>query len=193
MNATLGAAVQDTDYQLIERWRTGDQLAFEQLFERHYAQVYRVAYGFVRVHDEAEDLAQETFLALYKQPPQLTPQATLIAWLCRVATNKGYNQLRGLQRERTRMFTQLPSSVSSEPFEHMLLTEEWAQVRVALAKLPERQAALLSLRASGMAYAEIAATLGVAVGSVGTLLARAERAFLQMYMSIDQSDAVQAA
>jgi DNA-binding CsgD family transcriptional regulator len=55
------------------------------------------------------------------------------------------------------------------------------QVRAALAELPERQRACLLLRHAGHSYAEIAATLGVAVGSVGVLLARAERAFRDRY------------
>lgn len=177
--------VQDTDYQLIQRWHTGDQQAFEHLFQRYYAQVYRVAYSFVRTHDQADDLAQETFLALYSKPPQLALQATLLPWLCRVATNRGYNQLRSTQREQSRMLTQLPSPISPEPFERLVQVEEHQQVHMALAQLPERQASLLSLRASGMAYAEIAATLDIAAGSVGTLLARAERAFLHAYMSLE--------
>lgn len=185
--------MQDTDFQLIERWHTGDQQAFEQLFQRYYTQVYRVAYAFARTHDEADDLAQETFLALYQQPPQLAPQAILLPWLCRVATNRGYNQLRSIQREQSRLLKQLPSPVSAEPFEHILLAEERSQVRMVLAQLAERQAALLSLRASGMAYAEIAAALGIAAGSVGTLLARAERAFLERYSAIEQRDFIQTA
>src|SRR5512144_2063965 len=53
---------------LIERLRHGDQAAFERLFLRHYAQVYRVLHHLVGSREEAEDLAQETFLALYHQP-----------------------------------------------------------------------------------------------------------------------------
>lgn len=185
--------MQDTDFQLMERWHTGDQQAFEQLFQRYYAQVYRVAYAFARAHDEADDLAQETFLALYKRPPQLTAQATLLPWLCRVATNRGYNQLRSFQREQSRLLKQLPSPVSAEPFEHIVLAEERSQVRAALAQLAERQAALLTLRASGMTYTEVAAALGIAAGSVGTLLIRAEHAFLERYRALEQLDFIQTA
>ena len=59
--------------------------------------------------------------------------------------------------------------------------EAQAAVRQALAQLPERQRDCLVLRHSGYAYAEIAATLGIAVGSVSVLLARAERAFRAAY------------
>ena len=74
----------------------GEAAAFELLFTQHYGQVYRVAYNLVGTREAAEDLAQETFLALYREPPPAG--APLLAWLCRVALNRGYNSLRGQRR-----------------------------------------------------------------------------------------------
>ena len=65
--------------------------------------------------------------------------------------------------------------------------EEQAAIRQALVEVPERQRECLLLRHSGYSYAEIAATLGIAVGSVGVLLARAERAFRAQYRRQDDS------
>ncbi len=81
---TRNYGVIESEEALIERVRRGDAEAFEGLFLRHYGQVYRVLYNLVGSREEAEDLAQETFLALYHQPPALGAGATLIAWLCRV-------------------------------------------------------------------------------------------------------------
>ena len=80
----------ESEEALIERLRRGDAKAFECLFLRHYGQVYRVLYNLVGSREEAEDLAQETFLALYHQPPTAGTGAALIAWLCRVLLNQGY-------------------------------------------------------------------------------------------------------
>jgi len=85
----------NSDEQLLDGVRRGDDAAFESLFLRHYSQVYRVLYSLVGGREQAEDLAQETFLALYRQPPALEMGATLIAWLCRVPlafseTTRGY-------------------------------------------------------------------------------------------------------
>ncbi len=168
----------ETDEQLLERIHRGESAAFEALFQRHYERVYRVAYNLVGYREEAEDLAQETFLTLYNQPPQPDAGAHLGAWLCRVALNRGYNALRGRRRAQQRMERLDVPALSEDPYHNLARAEERAHVREVLSHLPERQRNLLLLRYAGLSYAEIAATLDVAPGSVGTLLARAERAFV---------------
>jgi RNA polymerase sigma-70 factor, ECF subfamily len=73
------------------------------------------------------------------------------------------------------------ASEMASPSELVVRQEERADVRRALLEVPERQRECLLLRHAGYSYAEIAATLGIAVGSVGVLLARAERAFSITY------------
>jgi RNA polymerase sigma-70 factor, ECF subfamily len=182
--------VSDTEEQLLDGLGRGDNAAFEQLFLRYYSQVYRVLYSLVGGHEQAEDLAQETFLALYNHPPSLTPDATLIAWLCRVALNRGYNALRSERRERARAERLAEPPAQLDPQTELLRAEERARVRAALARLPERQGQLLLLRHAGLAYTEIAAIVEVAPGSVGTLLARAERAFIAKYEQMEQDHAM---
>ncbi len=76
----------------------------------------------------------------------------------------------------------------SDPQDEYLRREDRARVQAALARLPERQGKLLLLRHSGLSYAEVAMALDVAPGSVGTLLARAERAFLAAYQEIETAE-----
>src|SRR5437867_9324765 len=85
--------VSDSDELLLNQFRQGDDGAFEALFLHHYDQVYRVLYGLVGGREEAEDLAQETFLSLYHQLPQPEPGASLSAWLCRVCPNRVYRAI----------------------------------------------------------------------------------------------------
>jgi RNA polymerase sigma-70 factor (ECF subfamily) len=171
---------------LVERLRRGDDTAFESLFIRHYSQVYRVLYNLVGNREEAEDLAQETFLTLYYQPP--AAGTALVAWLCRVALNRGYNALRGQRRAQLRAERLAAPPDGVDPHAELLRAEERARVRAAIAPLPKRQGQLLLLRYAGLAYAEIADALGVAPASVGTLLARAERAFLEAYERLTQAE-----
>lgn len=171
----------DSDAALLERLRSGDTSAFEDLFLRHYATVYRVVYGVVGNAQEAEDLAQEIFTVLYRQPPRLDGADALGAWLYRVAVNRAFNALRAEQRKQRESWWVAPPEYQRDPQDEYLRREERERVRTALARLPERTAKLLLLRHAGLAYAEIAAALHVAPGSVGTLLVRAERAFALTY------------
>jgi RNA polymerase sigma-70 factor (ECF subfamily) len=173
----------ETDGQLLNRLALGDDAAFECLFMRHHGPVYRVVYGLVDRRDLAEDMTQETFLELYRQPPSLREDTTLRAWLCRVALNKSRNSLRGERRaqERERRVFADPTGQEYDPEVLLLKSEEQARVRDALAQLTERQRTILLLRHAGLSYAEVGAMAEVAAGSVGTMLLRAERAFMEVY------------
>ncbi len=189
MSATAHSLLSDAS--LFECFReggageSGAEIAFEALFQRHYRRVYSTLYRLVG--DAAEDLVQETFLQLYTHPPrELT--GDLGAWLCRVALNLGYNALRAAERQRAHrdLLARLTGGASWQPGEpdpqsSVEQRETEQQVRAALSRLSQRDASLLVLRYSGLSYTEIARTLGLAPGSVGTLLARAERAFERVY------------
>jgi RNA polymerase sigma-70 factor (ECF subfamily) len=179
--SAVSATAPDTD--LLARLRAGDEAAFETLFRRHYALVYGIVYRLAP--DEADDLTQEVFLRLYRRPPR-AGDSNLAAWLYRVAVNVGYNALRS-ERRRTRLTEAEPAAseealaagTSARDTEACAARREaQRRVRAVLRRIGKRQAALLVLRHSGLRYREIARVLGVAPGSVGTLLARAERAFM---------------
>lgn len=161
---------------------TGD---FDGLFLAHYGAVFRLAYRLVGMREEAEDLAQETFARLHAAPRLWEAHdAALRGWLYRVVTNLAYNSARGQGRRRRRedaVFAETGAGVETDPADLAERAEQRAAVREALLRLPERQAQLLLLRHAGLSYKELAEALGVAPGSVGTLLARAEAAFERMY------------
>jgi len=177
---------------LLERLRTGDEAAFTSLFERHWDAVCRLLIRLTGDADAAGDLAQEVFVQLYRKPP-LNEDVPLRAWLFRVALNRGYNALRADRRRRTREETVAGDPVGGpagggiagvESLEEIAnRAEERDSVRRVLMRLSERQRDCLVLRANGLSYAEIAVAIGVAPGSVGTLLARAERAFKAEYLA----------
>jgi RNA polymerase sigma-70 factor (ECF subfamily) len=166
--------------------REGAQLPdFDALFLVHYDGVYRLLYRIVGTREEAEDLAQETFLRLARQRFPADRQHNVRAWLYRVATNLAYNALRGQgRRERHQEAAQQVVTAGSPALdltEAVQRSDEREAVRRALGHLPARQAQLLLLRHAGLSYRELAEALNVAPGSVGTLLARAEAAFEKVY------------
>jgi RNA polymerase sigma-70 factor (ECF subfamily) len=92
-----------SDSLLLERIQQGDSDSFEMLFYRHYDRVYGLLYRLVGSRAEAEDLAQEVFIKLYKHTSRrwfLRPatKQNISAWLYRVATNAGYDALKTRKR-----------------------------------------------------------------------------------------------
>ncbi|MBI5035229.1 MAG: sigma-70 family RNA polymerase sigma factor [Chloroflexi bacterium] len=155
-----------------------DATEFDAVFLENWQPIYRVLMRLVGDHAEAEDLALETFWRLYQRPP--ANDRGLGGWLYRVATNLGLNALRARKRRQQHELDAAKWAIEnnvSDPAQDVAAEEERAQVRTILGEMDERQARLLILRHSGMAYKELADTLGVSVNSVGTLLVRAEREF----------------
>ena len=161
---------------------------FDTLFERFYPELFGLVQRVLGDRMETEDTLQETFLKLADDASiQARPDAEVGAWLRRVALNAAFNRLRADRRARARLErvgreerTDNDAELGS-PALLVLRQEERTAVRRALAEVPERQRECLLLRHSGYSYAEIAETLGIAIGSVGVLLARAEHAFRTTY------------
>src|SRR5947207_5395865 len=157
---------------------------FDTLLQRFYSELFGLVYRVLGDRMETEDTLQEAFLKLSDDAAvQARPDGEVGAWLRRVAINLAFNRLRSAKRARARLerVGRLERN-DEEPTDNEMLgpagvlirTEEQVAVRRALAEVPERQRDCLLLRHSGYSYAEIAMTLGIAVGSVGVLLARAE-------------------
>jgi RNA polymerase sigma-70 factor (ECF subfamily) len=168
-----------SDNILVERLGRGDIRSFETLFYRHYDRVYGLLFRLIGNRQEAEDVTQEVFIRLYRQPFEGRREHNLNAWLYRVATNMGYNHIRGRKRRwsRNRLLVPDTSEKQGDPAEEAAASETRERVRAVLAQLPERQTQLLLMRQMGFSYAELADIIGVAPGSIGTLLARAADAF----------------
>jgi len=162
----------------------GSTAEFDALFLEHWQPICRVLVRLVGDHAEAEDLALEAFWQLYRRPPSNDRAQNVGGWLYRVATNLGLNALRARKR-RTRheeeAAQQELDKSTVDAFDRVAAEEEQRHVRKVLSTMETRQAQLLLLRHSGMAYGEVAGALGVSVHSIGTLLARAEREFEKRY------------
>lgn len=166
-----------------------EQAGFEALFHAHWGRVVQVIARLVGDPAEAEDLALDAFWRLYRQPPR--QDQNLAGWLYRVATRLGLNALRARQRRQRYEESAGKDALQDDPPGNPAILVERAQerqqVRKVLSTMKPRTAQLLVLRHSGMSYAEIAAALGVSSGSVGTLLARAEREFEERYLKASGS------
>lgn len=149
---------------------------FRQQFNQHYQAVRRKLIALIRDEAAAEDLAQETFLRLYRNPPD-QPEA-IGGWLHRVLTRLAYDYMdkkareRNLTQKQEQSMLAQPQAVPSN--EQQLIDKgEQEQVRGWLDSLPDRDKQMLLLRYEGYSYAEIAEKLQVRQPQVGTMLRRA--------------------
>jgi RNA polymerase sigma-70 factor (ECF subfamily) len=156
---------------------------FETLFEEHWNRLCSVLGRILGDPQEAEDLALEAFVQLHRHPP--ADDYNLGGWLYRVATNLGLNALRA--RKRRQYYEEQAGSLALDEIspENPAATAERRleseKIRIALGSMKPRAAQVLILRHSGLPYAEIAGVIGVYSGSIGTLLARAEKEFEELY------------
>jgi len=165
---------------------------FEALFLEYWARVYRLLYRLVGDPAEAEDLALEAFLRLHRSPQTRQDGFNVGGWLHRVATNLGLHSIRGWKRREHYELTAgryaLEEAQEESPAEILAKEEERQRVRLALARMNERQSQLLILRHSGLAYQEIAGALNLASSSIGPLLVRAEREFEKHYRALAKEE-----
>jgi RNA polymerase sigma-70 factor, ECF subfamily len=152
---------------------------FDGLFQRIYPRLVRYLHRLTGSEDAAEDLAQESFVRLLGRS---LPEEEARRWLFTVATNLVRDGAR-TAKTRQRLLTATPVAPVADPLpdEAAERGETIAAVRAALDSLPERDRVLLLMREEGFRYEEIAEVVGVAPGSVGTLIARAARRFAQTY------------
>lgn len=140
----MGIAISDAD--LLAASRRGEHAAFGALVERYQGVVCAVTYSRTRDQALSEDVAQETFLAAWRQLDQLREPNRLRSWLCGIAKN-----LAAKARKRTRRETPAPDDVDSElvadgdPFEALSTAQSERLVGDALARVPEKYRDVLVL------------------------------------------------
>ena len=150
--------------------------SFERLFKAQYGRVAGIANRVLADPQEAEDVAQEVFIDFHRLHSATSPYAA--PWLYRAAAHTALNRVRGRKRRERRELAQArdENAHTLDPQTQAELNEDRRRVRQALGKLPAKPATVLVLRASGLSYSEIAESIGVGTGQIGTLLRRAEAA-----------------
>ncbi|GAK42414.1 sigma-70 family RNA polymerase sigma factor [Paenibacillus urinalis] len=149
---------------------------FRTVFDEHYPIVRRKLMALIQDEAAAEDLAQEVFIRLYRNPPD--DPAAIGAWLHRVLTRIGYDYMskqireRKLKEKQEQYFDRREQLLSSGE-EIVLKRMDQEEVREWMDELPERDRQLLMLKYSGYSYAEIAEELNVRPPLVGSMLSRA--------------------
>lgn len=160
--------------------------SFEELFLSTYPRLVGLLRRMLGDCGRAEELANEAFLKLHGTVLPPAVRDNVPGWLYRTAMNLGIDDLRARTR-RARVTEEASRAIaaSTQPedgLQLVLRTERQQRVRRVLSKLKPEWAQILLLRASGHSYKEIASHLDISVGSVGTLLIRAEGGFEKCYL-----------
>jgi RNA polymerase sigma-70 factor (ECF subfamily) len=164
---------------LLRAAQGGDQAAFGELVRRYQRAIYRVVYALTRNPGDADDLAQETFVRAWQAIGRFRVGEPLHPWFARIATNLAFSLFR---RRRRRPETPLEPlveaghqwGVEDDPAGRVEEDERNSHLQAAFAELkPEHQAVLALRVVDEQSYEEIAATLGVPVGTVMSRLSRA--------------------
>lgn len=165
----------DQDAQLLRRISDGDRRAAQLLLDQYLGRVVTYSYRMIGDSAEAEDVAQETFLRLWRHIDTWRADAPLVHWLHRVAYNLCIDRLR---RRRPVSLDALPEPLDSRdgPASALHRLQLADAVASAIAQLPERQrAAVVFVHQEGFSNIETAALMEISVEAVESLLARARR------------------
>ena len=195
-------AMRDPDIRIMLRVRDDDPAAFAELVELFNHRLITVLHHLLGNAEEAEDLAQEVFLRVYRVRKKYRPRAKFSTWLFTIANNLALNALRSRQRKPVvplnvrdsgplgpRPAEQLVKDRLNQPVQHLQQQELAGIVRKALDELNERQRVAVVLnKFEDMNYAEIAEIMGLTTKGVKSLLSRARenlRVALKDYIYMD--------
>ncbi|MBL8877653.1 MAG: sigma-70 family RNA polymerase sigma factor [Phycisphaerales bacterium] len=171
-----------SDAELVERTRTGDASAFDELVARYQDRVYNLCYRLCPNHADAADLTQTAFLKALESLSRFESRANFFTWLYRIAANESLS----LRRQRRRRPTISLDSGDGERAPHESIADDapvgserldqavmLRRLEAALEKLDEEFRMAVVLRdIEDMDYAEIADVLGVPVGTVKSRIHR---------------------
>ncbi len=172
---------QSNEKVLIAALISGDRDAFSQVLNTHRDSVIRICRGFVHSREDAEDIAQEVFIQLFRSAGSLRGKSKLSTWLYRVAVNKSLNYIRSNKTkhgiEGSASDTAMNNLMSGESADQDIIRADHNMaLKYALASLPENQKTAFVLnKYQELTYEEITEVMRVSLSSVQSLIFRAKK------------------
>jgi RNA polymerase sigma-70 factor (ECF subfamily) len=177
------------DVSLMTKVARGDHAAFEELVQRHRHAVVGTVAKMLANHSEAEDIAQQVFLRLWKSAGRYKPTAKFTTFLFTITRNLVFNETRrksrrgeqSLEEQADDWHQQFQEKGHTQPDAQMLQSELREAVNRAIASLPRKQRMAVVLRRyENMSYEDIADILGISVSAVKSQLFRARTSLRQV-------------
>jgi RNA polymerase sigma-70 factor (ECF subfamily) len=177
------------DRILVDRFKAGDQSAFDEMVTRYWERIYSMVHQLLRNHQDAEEVTQDAFIRAHRGLAQFRGESSFSTWLYQIATNLARNRYwYWWRRKRDRSVSfDAPVSADSETTlaeifpaevvspEDATVTQEFVdRVAAAMEELGEKHREILVLRnVQNLSYEEIAEILDISVGTVKSRIARA--------------------
>ena len=188
MNDATPAAAAEAE--LLRRARAGEEAAYGELVKANYEAVFRRVAGILRNEHDARDVCQEVWITVWKSLPDYRGEAKFSTWLYAVATRRAIDHTRKQRRWFARFLPFLtreetgetiePASGAPGPGDEVEGGERLARFERAIAALPEKHRAVLTMReVEGLTYGEIAQQLNCRPGTVMSRLFNARRLLAQ--------------
>jgi RNA polymerase sigma-70 factor (ECF subfamily) len=174
------------EFELIQGLRNGDETAFKFLVDTYQDRVFNTAIGIVQNAEDAEDVAQEVFIQVYRSIHSFKGESKLSTWLYRIATTRALDLLRSRKSKKRFGFMQRLFGDENEPihelpdFNHPGVAldrkENAARLFKAINQLPENQKTAFTLhKLEDLSYQEISEAMQTSVAAVESLMHRAKQ------------------
>jgi RNA polymerase sigma-70 factor (ECF subfamily) len=177
------------DLRLAERLREGSNRAYEDLLDRFQQPVFALAFRLLEDPSEASDVVQEVFLKVFRNVGSFRGQSSLKTWIYRITVNEAHNARRWFFRHRrrevelddcqeeTRSWKEIIPDDSRSPFDVTFDREQRVMIEAALERInPIFREAVVLRDIADMSYEEVAAVLGVSLGTVKSRILRGREA-----------------
>jgi RNA polymerase sigma-70 factor (ECF subfamily) len=184
------------DKLLLQRFRQGDNRAFDDIVRRYYEPIFRRAFGLLKNHEDAEEVTQDTFLRARRGLEAFRGDSAFSTWLYQIATNLAHNRYWFWWRRGRHAAVSLDATINPEaemtlaevlpdeepdPGKKAVTQELVERVEVAMGELSSAHREILTLRnVRDLSYEEIAALLNLSLGTVKSRIARAREALKQV-------------
>ncbi|KAF0195088.1 MAG: RNA polymerase sigma-70 factor ECF subfamily [Bacillota bacterium] len=183
------------DGELISKCKQGDTDAFGQLVDKYQQRVYNITFRMTNNHEDALDLAQESFLRVYRALASFKGESAFSTWIFRIASNVCLDKLRQKKRQPHIVLSmdslmageegdypiEISAGEASNPEQHLLQGEMRREIRQALNAVSDEHRLVLVLRdIEGYSYEEIADMVGANIGTIKSRLNRARLALREV-------------
>jgi len=185
---TLDSYEEDGRAQDRDRIQASEAVTFEEIFQRYSPMVFNLTFRILGDREEALDVSQEVFFAIYRKLQRFRGESSLKTWIYRIAINRASNRCRWwnrlrrrgtvsldehLSKDDSRTISEVLPSAGSTPEEALLLQEKRNEIERSLQLLPVQQRVVVIMRdVQGLAYEEIADLLQISLGTVKSRIAR---------------------